>query len=149
MRNLEKSEAAVFTTRSISLAGAQRVIGAALAHAQGLDCRVSLVVIDAGGNVTAMARRDGTANTATTVALNKANTALTLHTATDVFGKTIEENTMLVSSLGSQPGIALIAGGLPLTAGGDVIGAIGVSGSRDGKDLLIARAGADALDPEG
>ncbi|MFG3532226.1 heme-binding protein [Streptomyces sp. NPDC047917] len=132
MSDLGKTETAVFTARSISLAGAQRVIGAALAHAEELDCRVSLVVIDAGGNMTAMARREGTADTATTVALNKANTALTLHTATDVFGKAIEDNIMLVSSLGSQPGIALI-------------GAIGVSGSRDGKNLFIARAGVDAL----
>ncbi|MEV5200472.1 heme-binding protein [Streptomyces sp. NPDC053720] len=147
MSDLGKTETAVFTTRSISLAGAQRVIGAALAHAEELDCRVSLVVIDAGGNMTAMARREGTANTVTTVALNKANTALTLHTATDVFGKAIEDNTMLVSSLGSQPGIALIAGGLPITEGDEVIGAIGVSGSRDGKDLFIARAGVDALRP--
>ncbi|MEU8629517.1 heme-binding protein [Streptomyces sp. NPDC048669] len=145
MSDLEKIGTAVLTTRSISLAGAQRVIGAALANAEESDCRVSLVVIDAGGNVTAMARRDGTADTATTVALNKANTALTLRTATDVFGKAIEDNTMLVSSLGSQPGIALIAGGLPITEGDEVIGAIGVSGSRDGKDLTIARAGADAL----
>ncbi|MCQ4085177.1 heme-binding protein [Streptomyces sp. RB6PN25] len=145
MSNIAQAESAVLATRSISLSGAQRVISAALERAEELDCRVSVVVIDAGGNVSALARTDGTAATVTTVALNKANTALTVREATDVFVQAIQANQVLVTSLAGQPGMALIAGGLPLTLGETVIGAIGVSGARDGKDLLIARAGAAAL----
>ncbi|GGX26821.1 GlcG/HbpS family heme-binding protein [Streptomyces noursei] len=131
--------------RSITLTGAQQVVTAALARAEELECRVSVVVLDIGGQVSALARMDGVAATVTTVAQNKANTALTLRTATDVFAEAIKANPMLVHSLSAQPGIALMAGGLPLTAGDDVIGAVGVSGARDGKDLLVARAGAEAL----
>jgi uncharacterized protein GlcG (DUF336 family) len=144
--HIDQAESAVLTIQSISLSSAQRVVNAALVHAEELDCRVSVVVLDAGGNVSALARRDGTAATVTTVALNKANTALTMRVATDAFAKAIQTDLVLLTSLANQPGIALLAGGLPLTREDAVIGAIGVSGALDGKDLLIARAGAEALD---
>lgn len=139
------AEHTLFEARSISLSGARRVIDAALARAAELGCRVSIVVLDAGGNLSALARRDGTAATATAVALNKANTALTMRIPTDAFAKSVEGNSVLVASLSNQPGIALFPGGLPLTSGDAVVGAIGVSGARDGGDLLVARAGAEAL----
>lgn len=137
---------AVLDTRTVSLSGARRIIDAALARAEELNCRVSIVVIDAGGNVSALARRDGTGAAATAIALNKATTALTLRQATDLFVDSVRENLVLVTSLASQPGFALNAGGLPITVDGAVVGAIGVSGARDGKDVVIARAGVDALD---
>jgi len=122
--------------------GAQRVISAALARTEEMDCLVSVVVLDAGGNMAALARQDGTAATATTIALNKANTALTVCSSTDVFAGAVQGNSMLVTSLAAQEGIALFVGGVPLMYDGVVIGAIGVSGARDGKDLPIAQAGA-------
>ena len=146
MSSIHQAMTTVFDTHSISLSGAQRVISAALARAEELDSRVSVVVIDIGGNVSALARTDGTAATVTTVAQNKANTALTLRSPTDVFAEAIRKDLVLLVTLANQPGIALLAGGLPLFYEGAVVGAIGVSGARDGKDLLIARAGADALD---
>lgn len=136
----------VLRTRTVSLSGALRIIDAALARAEELDCLVSIAVIDAGGNVSALARRDGTGATATTIALNKATTALTLRQATDAFVESIKDNHVLMTGLASQPGFALNAGGLPITVDGAVVGAIGVSGARDGKDVIIARAGVQALD---
>jgi|HubBroStandDraft_6_1064221.scaffolds.fasta_scaffold105580_1 glc operon protein GlcG len=146
MSDIDHRKTAVLDRRTVSLAGAQRIIDAALARAEELDCLVSVVVLDAGGNVSALARRDGVTATVTTVALHKATTALTLRQATDEFVAAVRTNEVLVTSLSSQPGFALIAGGVPLVANGDVVGAVGVSGARNGKDLDIARAGAGALD---
>ena len=44
------------------------------------------------------------------------------------------------------PGATPFEGGVPLVAGGKVIGAIGISGMSAQQDGLIAQAGADALE---
>lgn len=146
MSDIDPQKTAVLDTRTVSLAGAQRIIDAALARAEELDCLVSVVVLDAGGSVAALAKKDGVAAAVTTVALHKANTALALRQATNEFVAAVQGNQVLVASLSSQPGFALIAGGVPLIADGAVVGAVGVSGARNGRDLDIARAGAEALD---
>ena len=43
------------------------------------------------------------------------------------------------------PGALPVQGGLPLTAGGKVVGAIGVSGVASHHDEIVAKAGVDAL----
>ncbi|MEU6407089.1 heme-binding protein [Streptomyces sp. NPDC046985] len=131
--------------RTVGLLAARRMIEAALDHAQELNCLVSVVVLDAGGNVSALARQDTVAAAVTTVAHNKANTALALRQPTDEFARAVQSNQVLVTSLCAQPGFALLAGGLPLIEDGEVVGAVGVSGARDGKDLDIAMAAAKAL----
>ena len=45
----------------------------------------------------------------------------------------------------ATPGIVPLDGGLPLFSGGQVVGAIGVSGGLSTQDAQVARAGADAL----
>ncbi|MEO3874769.1 heme-binding protein [Nonomuraea sp. B12E4] len=88
---------------------------------------------------------DATAVVAADVARNKANTALTVRTPTHEFAEAIKQDTVLVSSLAGQPGMALFSGGLPLISGDTPIGAIGVSGGMGDEDLIIARAGAAAI----
>jgi glc operon protein GlcG len=143
--DLDDPKTTVLDTRTVGLAGARRIIDSALASAADLDCLVSVVVLDAGGNISALARQDGVSSAVTTVALHKANTALALRQATDEFVAAVKTNELLVTCLSGQPGFALLAGGVPLMADGEVIGAVGVSGARNGMDLDIARAGAEAL----
>ncbi|MGH3375649.1 MAG: GlcG/HbpS family heme-binding protein [Actinoallomurus sp.] len=146
MSDINYEKTAMIGTRTVSLAGAQRIIGAALARTEELDCLVSVVVLDAGGAVASLAKMDGVTAAVTTVALHKANTALALRQATDEFVAAIQTNQVLVTSLATQPAFALMAGGVPLVADdGAVVGAVGVSGARNGKDLDIARAAAKAL----
>ena len=42
-------------------------------------------------------------------------------------------------------GASVAEGGVPIIAGGKVVGAIGVSGVQSHQDAQVARAGADAL----
>ncbi|MFI0820247.1 heme-binding protein [Streptomyces sp. NPDC021098] len=145
MTTVEQAAAPVVQTPTITLAGAQRVIAAALEKAEELKLRGAIVVVDAGGHVQALVRTDGAVAVATTVAQNKASTALVLRTPTDEFAEMIRQDTVLVSSLASQPGMALFSGGVPLTSGGTVIGSVGVSGGMGDEDLQVARAGAAAI----
>jgi uncharacterized protein GlcG (DUF336 family) len=52
----------------------------------------------------------------------------------DDFYSAIESDAAAVAEFGTRPGLALIAGGLPLIADGRVAGAIGVAGAMTGAD---------------
>lgn len=143
--SVEQLEATVVETRTITLAGAQQGITAALRKAAELGARVAVVVLDAGGHVQALSRMDGAPAVATSVAQNKASTALVVRTPTNEFAEAIKQDAVLVSSLASQPGMALFSGGLPLVSDGTPVGAIGVSGGMGDEDLIVARAGAAAI----
>lgn len=138
-------KADVIETSTIGVSTALRMVGTALAEAARLECRIAVVVIDSGGGPVAEVRGDGVAPTVTTIARNKANTALTLRVSTGDFAETVKANPVLLASLSSQPGIALMAGGVPLVLGGTVIGAVGVSGGRGDQDPLIAQVAAGVL----
>ncbi|GAA3059573.1 GlcG/HbpS family heme-binding protein [Actinokineospora globicatena] len=133
------------TSRTITRDDAVRVVRAALTEAGRQGARVSVVVLDASGAVTAVVRDDGVTETVTAIARAKANTALTLRTATADFVRAISANTTLFTALAAQPDIALMPGGVPLTDSDEVLGAIGVSGGRGDQDPTIALAAAAAL----
>jgi glc operon protein GlcG len=134
--------------RTLSVRGAMHVVAAARAEAARLDCRVSVVVLDAGGSVLTLVKEDGVTETVTAIAQNKANTALTLRKATADFIDTVRSNELLLAALAGQPGLALIPGGVPVVAGGIVVGAVGVSGGRGDQDPKIAEAAVAALAEE-
>jgi uncharacterized protein GlcG (DUF336 family) len=52
----------------------------------------------------------------------------------DDFYAAIEPDAAAVASFAARPGLALIAGGLPVLADGQVAGAIGVAGAMTGAD---------------
>jgi glc operon protein GlcG len=64
----------------------------------------------------------------------------------DEFYTAIEADGAAVASFAARPGMALIAGGLPLLAAGRVAGAIGVAGAMTGADdRRIAEAAITAV----
>jgi uncharacterized protein GlcG (DUF336 family) len=66
-------------------------------------------------------------------------------TATSDLAKSIKSGTM-DSGLARLPHVAMLAGGLPIEAGGTLLGGIGVSGAPGGdKDEACAKAGLDAI----
>lgn len=133
---------------TLSVRGAMHIAAAARAEASRLDCRISVVVLDAGGSVLTLVKEDGVTDTVTAIAQNKANTALTLRKATADFVDSVRSNQVLLTTLACQPGIALMPGGVPVLAGDVVVGAVGVSGGRGDQDPKIAEAAVAALDDE-
>jgi glc operon protein GlcG len=123
------------------------MLDAALAHAEELDVRVSIVIVDNGGNLKALVRMDGASFLATTVATNKAITSAGLGMATQDFAQFAAGNPVLLTGLSSQPNVAILPGGVPIYIDGAVAGAIGVSGGQAGEDQPIAQAGLAALAP--
>ena len=109
---------------NVSLALANELISATLAA-----CRSAVVaVVDRGGNLVAVQRDDSVGPHNTEAAQRKAFTALSTKTPTRLLAANVRANPES-HNLNTISSLLLIGGGVPLTVGKDVIGAIGVGGS--------------------
>jgi uncharacterized protein GlcG (DUF336 family) len=129
----------LLTEKALSVDSALAVANGALdkCHADGY--RVSLTVLDASGLVKVQVRGDGTGPHTLEHSRRKAYTALT-------FKRTSAETAKAWASSPTPPpvieGTVGAAGGVPIKAGSETIGAIGVSGAPGGeKDEACANAG--------
>ena len=124
-------------------AAAMRAVDGALAEAQVMGVPVTITVVDDGGNLKAMRRMDGAPLVSVQTAQNKAYAAAAIGMPVDEFFEAIKADAAAVASFASRPGLALIAGGVPLRAAGVVIGGLGVAGAMTAADdRKIAEAGA-------
>jgi uncharacterized protein GlcG (DUF336 family) len=109
---------------------------------------VTVVVVDEGGNLKALRRMDGAPLVSIETATNKAYAAAAIGMPVDDFFRDIKEDAAAVASFASRPGLALIAGGIPLMVDGELVGGIGVAGAMTGaQDRRIAEAGAQQAVP--
>src|SRR5512144_2942306 len=76
------------------------------------------------------------------IAIGKARTAAAFKRPTKALEDALNANQPAILSF---PNTLPREGGLPLMAGGKVIGAIGASGGKSSEDAQVAKAGADAL----
>jgi glc operon protein GlcG len=127
----------------LTLDGAQRVISAAIAAAKADGSHGAIAVVDDGGNLIACASLDGTFPQAAQVAIGKAHTAAVFRKDTGFFEHAINSGrTTLVAMQNFTP----LQGGVLIVVGGQVVGAVGVSGTASQQqDEDVAKAGAQAL----
>lgn len=134
---------------SISLGAAQRVIDAAVAKAKELEKDVSIVVLDESGHLVSFARMDDAPYSTVQVGTDKAFTAAQTRKATADWFTTVQEDAPLAAgATAAHERLVVFGGGQVITFGGEVIGAIGVSGSHWSNDQTIGSAGIAALGPK-
>ncbi len=135
--------AQVATQRTLTLDGARMVIAAAESHARSKAGTGVIAVVDAGGNLMAVERLDGTFAAGASISIGKARTAALFRKPTRAFEDIIRS--------GRTPMIALedftpLQGGVPILVDGEVVGAVGVSGAASAQeDEDVAMAGAAAI----
>lgn len=130
----------------LKLEAAERVIAAAKRKAGDLKTRMDIAVVDAGGNLKAFARMDGAWLGSIDISIKKARTARWFDMNTGEIGKLSQPGGPLFGIEHSNGGLITFPGGVPLKdRDGNVIGAIGVSGSAVENDHAVATAGAEAL----
>lgn len=133
------------TTKDISLAQAQAAVAAAQAKAAEIGTKMDIAVVDAGANLKAFARMDGAWIGSIDIAQKKARTARYFDMPTGTIGTLSQPGGALYNIEHSNNGLISFPGGLPITDGDTVIGAIGVSGSSVEDDHAVAQAGVDAV----
>ena len=126
----------------LTLDGAKKVAAAAEAEAKKNNWNVVIAVVDDGGHLIYLQRIDGTQTGSIDVAIQKARTAQAFKRPTKVFEDAIAGGrNALIALHGALP----LEGGLPIMVGGQLVGAIGVSGVKSTEDGQIAKAGAESL----
>jgi uncharacterized protein GlcG (DUF336 family) len=130
----------------LTLEAAERIVSAAKSKAAELNTKMDIAVVDAGGNLKAFVRMDGAWLGSVDIAQRKARTARWFDMNTGEIGKLSQPGGPLFGIEHSNGGLITFPGGVPLkTAKGEVVGAIGVSGSTVENDHAVAAAGAAAL----
>jgi glc operon protein GlcG len=127
---------------TLSLAEAKTVAAAACGRAESSGWKVVIAILDATAHLLYLERADGTQLGSIAVAQEKARTALLFKRPTKAFEDLVLSGKAHMMTL---PGATLIEGGVPLVYGGEIVGAIGVSGALSSQDGQVALAGAQAL----
>ncbi len=131
---------------NITLEHAEKMIAAAKAKAIELGTKMNISVVDAGANILAFVRMDGAWLGSADISLKKAKTARFFDMNTGIIGSLSQPGGSLYNIEHSNGGLITFPGGVPVTdETGQVIGAIGVSGSSVENDHAVATAGALAI----
>lgn len=131
---------------SLTAVAACKVVRAAVAQAEATALAVTVAVVDESGVLKALERMDGAPLVSVRTAQDKAFAAAAIGIAPDDFYEAIKADGAAVAAFANRPGLALIAGGLPLRdKGGAVAGAVGVAGAMSAADdRRVAQAAACA-----
>lgn len=128
---------------NITLEQAEKLIAAAKEKAVSLNTKMNIAVVDSGANLVAFARMDGAWLGSLDISIKKAKTARFFDMNSGEIGKLSQPGGSLYNIEHSNGGLITFPGGVILKdASGEIIGAIGVSGSTVEDDHAVAEAGA-------
>jgi glc operon protein GlcG len=135
--------------KRLTLAGARKMMAAAMAKAEAANVPISVAIVDAGGHMILLSRMDGgrfhTVHSSTTKAIcaasNKRPTS-----AKGAQGQDLDTVHALGLALAAGPARwTAMEGGYPIIADGECIGGIGVSGGTWEFDDSAARLALEAI----
>ena len=126
-------------TTSMTLAAARRHITDAISKSEQLGIKVCIAVVDSGAHIVAFERMDGAFLGSVDIAIKKARTSALFPLESGPLGALIRSEQLTGFEL-SNENLMGFKGGVPIFAGDDQIGAIGISGGSAEEDLAIARA---------
>ena len=129
----------------ITIQQARAAVDAARKRCDELGVKMNIAIVDAGAHLKAFARMDGAWLGSIDIAIKKARTARMFDMNTGEIGKLSQPGGSLYNIEHSNDGLITFPGGVPIKNGeGEIIGAIGVSGSTVEDDHAVATAGAEA-----
>lgn len=131
---------------NVTLEQAHKIIAAAEKKSKELDVKMDIAVVDAGANLTAFARMDGAWLGSVDIAIKKAKTARYFDMNTGEIGKLSQPGESLFNIEHSNNGLITFPGGVPLkNQNGEIIGAVGISGSTVDNDHAVANYAAESI----
>lgn len=132
---------AVRTERNISLDLANQIAAATVAACAANNYNVTAAVVDRSGVLRALHRADNAGPHTVGAAQGKAYTSASARNTTAAMLENVQKNPG-AQTLVNVPGFLVLGGGVPIRAGNEVIGAVGVGGAPGGHlDEQCANAG--------
>jgi len=130
----------------INIQQARAAVDAAREKSKELGVKMNIAIVDSGTNLKAFVRMDDAWLGSIDIAIRKARTARLFDMNTGDIGRLSQPGKDLYNIEHSNGGLITFPGGIPVKNGsGEVIGAIGVSGSTVENDHVVAAAGAAAI----
>ncbi|PSQ22430.1 DNA polymerase III subunit delta' [Halobacteriales archaeon QS_8_65_32] len=131
----------------VDLETAKRMLDAAERKAEELGVGMCIAVVDEGANLVAFRRMEGGLLGSVSISQEKAYTAAALEDATEDLAEVAQPESSLYGIETDDDGrFVVYGGGIPLTDGDEVVGAIGASSGTIEEDVATAQAGVDAFD---
>lgn len=135
----------VVNIKRLSMEMAQQIAVAAIEQCRKEGVQVAVTVVDRGGHPQAVLRDVLAMDLTLTISRQKAYTALSFNSPTSQ----LEGRFDGAYGVPKIDGLVISAGGVPITAGGTILGGVGVSGAPSGEtDEKCAQAGVDAVNAD-
>jgi uncharacterized protein GlcG (DUF336 family) len=128
-------------TKALTHQGALAMLAAAVAKAEEIGQPQCIVIVDASGVTLAQLRMTGAKYLSLKSAMAKARTAASIGAPSDA----IPEHVGPDIAAATQGDVTRLGGGLPIFAGGVLIGGIGVGSGSPEQDITVGHAALDAL----
>jgi uncharacterized protein GlcG (DUF336 family) len=126
----------------LTVEASEKMARAALDACRKEGIQIGVTVVDRSGDPMAVLRDTLAPRITLEISKQKANTAVNFNAATSA----MENRFTQPFSVGKVDGLVFSAGGLPIEAAGNIIGAIGISGAATGaQDEACAKAGIQAI----
>src|ERR1700726_1720323 len=122
------------TVKTISESGAQQVLVAAEHEAEKLHARCAIAVVDASGTLIAFLKMDGVRTGSPDLAIGKARTSALLQRPSAETESNVDNGRLAFVTAGFMT----LRGGVPLKAGNEVVGAVGIASLNKDNDVTIA-----------
>lgn len=136
------AHAQVKSEKVLPLALANEIAAETVAACAAKNFNVTAAVVDRAGQLRALHRADGAGPHTLASAQKKAFTAASFRAPTSAIQKNVQENPA-AAQLVYIDGIIALAGGVPIRAGNEVVGGVGVGGAPGG--AIDEQCAADAL----
>lgn len=136
----------LISTQDMSLETALALLAEVRRQAQSKDVLLAMAVVDRGGNLVASQRMDGAQLGAASLALDKGMTAVAFQHRTSAWAASSTPGGNDWGLAGTLGGKAIVfPGGVPVFAGDELVGGLGVSGAASRVDEACANAALDAI----
>lgn len=141
----QSEESATYTTRNLTVDTALKAAQAALKKCRDSGWQAAVAVVDRGGAVQVMLRDRYAGPHTPRTAAGKAWTAVSFRSNTSALVELTQPG-KAQSGLRGLPRVVILGGGMTIEGGGQMLGAIGVSGAPGGEaDESCAKAGIAAI----
>jgi uncharacterized protein GlcG (DUF336 family) len=135
----------LLTERNISLNTAYEAASGALTQCRKDGFRVTVTVLDRSGRTRVVLHDDGASPHTVENSMRKSYTALAFRQPSGDAGKRFTSDPINLGFLHLDK-VTTLAGGLPIRAGNEIVGAIGISGAPMGdQDAVCAQVGIDRI----
>ncbi len=142
---IARSNSLTTVSKEITLAAAQVAAQGAIDRAESLAIKVSVSIVDKGGNTIVFLCQPGAPLLCSSLAEDKAYTAMCFGMSTSEWSGILDSSKSLELVLPQRNRWVVLGGGLPIKLFKHLVGGIGVSGGSEEQDVECAEAGLVAL----